>query len=116
MSEVIPKETMEVLPATVKNQLAKMPEEQQYEFVEEFNRKFKPRSVATASFMAFLGFHYLYYNKFVMFLLFVFTGGGFGLWWLMLWIRSGNITKEYNQEMAKDIAMEVLKEIKILNA
>lgn len=116
MNEVISKETMEVLPATVKNQLAKMPEELQYEFVEEFNRKFKPRSVATASFMAFLGLHYLYYNRIVMFLLFVFTGGGFGLWWLMIWIRSGSIAKEYNQEMAKNIAIDVLKEIKILNA
>jgi len=93
-----------------------MPEEQQNEFVEEFNRKFKPKSATVASLMAFFGCHYLYYKQIVMFLLFVFTSGGFGLWWLILWVRSGKMAKEYNQENAKDIAMDVLKEIKILNA
>lgn len=116
MSNVIPEKTMELLPSTVKNQLAKMPEEQQNEFIEEFNRKFKPKSATTASLMAFFGFHYLYYNNIVMFLLFVFTSGGFGIWWLIVWIRSGKIAKEYNQEKAKSIAIDVLKEIKILNA
>ena len=116
MSNVIPEKTMELLPATVKNQLAKMPEEQQNEFMEEFNRKFKPKSATTASLMAFFGFHYLYFNKIVMFILFVCTFGGFGLWWLIDWIRSGKMATEYNQEKAKDVAMDVLKEIKILNA
>jgi len=116
MSNVIPGKTMEILPSTVKNQLAKMSEEQQNEFVEEFNRKFKPKSAVAASFITFLGFHYLYYNKIMMFIIFVCTFGGCGFWWLMDWRRSGKIVKEYNQEKAKDVSMEVLKEIKILNA
>ena len=116
MSEEKREKTMEILPATVRNQLAKMPEEQQEEFFEEFNRKFKPKSAATASLIAFFGFHYLYYNQIVLFLLFIFTGGGFGFWWLLVWVRSGKVAKEYNENQAKNLAMDVLKEIKILNS
>ena len=116
MSNVIDEKTMEMLPATVRNQLAKMSEEQQEEFAEEFNRKFKAKSETVASLMAFMGLHYLYLNKLVMFIVFVCTFGGCGLWWLIDWIRSRKLAKEYNQEKAKDISMDVLKEIKILNA
>ena len=116
MNGKIERKVLEILPATVKNQLAKMPKEQQDEFIEEFNRKFKPKSTAVAGLMAFFGFHYLYYNKIFLFLLFVCTGGGFGVWWFAVWLRAGKTAREYNQEMAKDIALDVIKEIKILNS
>ena len=115
MNVAIEENVLEILPATVRNQLAKMPEEQQAEFSEEFNRKFKPKSVIVADIMWLFGFHYAYYGKWMLLLLFWLTLGGFYIWWIVDFFRMSSINKRYNQENAKDIAMDVLKEIKILN-
>ena len=116
MSNAIPEKIMGLLPATVKNQLAKMPEEQQNEFSEEFNRKFKPKSLIVGRIMWLFGFHYAYFEKWILLLVFWITIGGFYLWWIVDLFRINSIAKQYNQDKAKDVAMDVLKEIKILNA
>jgi TM2 domain-containing membrane protein YozV len=115
MSNIIPETTMKVLPATVKNQLLKMPEQQQHEFLEEFNRKFKIKSAIAGRVFCWFGIHYIYLEKWMLFVLFCMTLGGFFLWWLIDFFRMTSMVRQYNQDKAKDIALDVLKEIKLLN-
>ena len=50
-------------------------------------------------FFSFFGLHYIYLGQWKIFILFIFTLAGFGIWWIIDIFRSYNITKEINTKI-----------------
>lgn len=105
---LVPQSIWDELPAVVKAALAKLPEDKQELFVEEYKRKRKSVGIAYLSFI--FGLHYAYLGKWGLTLLFWFTLGGFGLWWLIDLFRTYFMVKNKN----RDIAIEVMRTIKMI--
>ena len=98
------------LPSMVKNELIKMSAQKQQEFLEEFNRKKKTISLGYVFLLFIFGFHYAYLNKWGEQIIFILTGGGLIIWWIVDLFRIPSMVKNYN----KDIAINVLRNMKAL--
>lgn len=100
------------IPEAVYNKVAGMEPVAQAGFVDEFNRQRK--SVGTAFVFwilgSLLGLHYLYFKKPLLWILFIFTMGGFMIWWLIDAFRISGIVKNHN----KTVALNVLRDIQVL--
>jgi hypothetical protein len=99
------------LPTVVKTSLEKLSDQKKAEFVEEYRRKKKSMGVAYVCWFL-LGWHYIYFHKWGMQLLFWLTGGGFLIWWFIDLFRIPGITRGYNQ----DVAIATLRDIKLLSS
>ena len=92
----------------VRNEVARLSAQSQEEFIEEFKRKSKSRSVAYIFWL--IGCHYGYLGKWGMQVLFWFTGGGFFFWWFIDLFRTAGIVRDHN----KDAAVDVLRNLKAI--
>ena len=92
----------------VRNEVSSLAPERQEEFVEEYRRKAK--SGGMALFLWFLGLHYAYVGKWGLFLLFLFTMGGFFIWWFIDIFRVVGMVRNHN----KDVAVDVLRNMKTI--
>jgi len=109
-SDLIPASIMRDLPAMVRHELVKLPPQKQDEFVEEYRRKAK--SIAPAYILwLLLGWHYVYFGKWGMQILFWLTAGGLLFWWIIDAFRIPAMKRNHN----KDVATDVLRDLKAIS-
>ena len=105
---LMPDSIADSLPSVVRSELVNYSPQEQEMFVEEFRRKAKSKGVG---FLLWLfGLHYAYVAKWGLLIAFLFTMGGFFIWWIVDLFRVPGIIRDYN----KDVAMDVLRNIKLL--
>jgi len=80
--------------------------EQKQIFIDEYNRKKKTKWVAFILWF-FLGWHYAYLKKWGWLILFIFTAGGFFIWWIIDLFRVSKMVNEYNNNLALDILRDI---------
>ena len=102
----------DILPAMVKTDLAKLPEEKQAAFVEEFERKKKSVGMAYFFLLICLGMPYGYLGCWGMQWVYWFTGAGCGLWFFYLLFTLAGKVKDYN----RDVAVGVMRDLKIMSS
>lgn len=100
----------DTLPAMVKTELAKMPEEKQAQFVEEYKRKKKSVGLAYFFLLICLGMPYGYLGKWGLQIVYWLTGGGFAIWMIILIFTLAGNVRDYN----KDVALEVMRNMKAI--
>lgn len=83
--------------------------EQKQIFIDEYNRKKKTKWVAFILWF-FLGWHYAYLKKWGWLILFLFTVGGFFIWWIIDLFRVSKMVNEYNN----NLALEILRDITLI--
>jgi len=98
------------IPNAVLRKLAGMDATAQLAFAEEFTRKKKSPALAFWLLLPF-GMHYAYAGRVWLTLIFLFTMGGFGIWWFIDLFRVWGMVGEYN----RSIAIQVLRDIQVLN-
>ena len=101
------------IPLAVYQKVIKMEPAHQAAFVDEFRRQGKS---VTAAYLFWLlgsvtGLHYLYFKKILLWMLFICTIGGLGIWWIIDAFRVGGIVREHN----KTVSLSVLQQIQVLN-
>ena len=74
-------------------------------FYQEYNGKKK--SNITSFVLWFFGLHYLYYSKWFLQILFWFTVGGLGIWWLIDITRVRKNVTNWNHSLAVDLVNKV---------
>lgn len=89
----------------VQNKISKMDPDLQDAFYQEYNKRTK--SFGLAMILAISGVHYLYFKKWFLLILFLFTAGGCGLWWFIDLFRIKSITTQYNQAAAIETMREI---------
>ena len=99
------------LPATVKTALAKMADEQQLLFEDEYKRKAKSTVLLTAL-AIFFPIHLFMLGKTGLGIAFIITFGGAGIWWVIEWFLTPKRVKSFNEDMAT----RLLTEMKIMNS
>lgn len=105
---ILPPSVTDTLPFAVTAQLADLPDQAQKEFFDEYNRKSRSTIVGYLLHFALPGSHYAYLGKWWLMLLFWFTWGGLGVWWLIDWFRIPGLIKEHTGHIANDILKNVL--------
>ncbi len=110
-TSIIPYYVEKDLPFAVTAQLAELPEEAQREFLIEYRRKAKNVVLAYVLHLM-LPAHYIYLDKFVTQLLFWFTFGGFGIWWLVDLFRMPTLVQDRNKEIADECLRYVMHRFK----
>lgn len=100
------------LPSMVRNELEKMSAQKQDEFIEEYKRKRKSIGLAYLFLLVIFTLHYGYLKKWGLQIVFWLTGGGFGIWWLIDLFRLPNLVQECN----KDIAIDVMRNLKVISS
>jgi hypothetical protein len=111
MSIVISPSTLDRLPATVKTALAKMPDEQQLLFEDEYKRKSKSSGLLTALAILF-PIQLFLLGKTGLGIAFIITLGGMGVWWIIEWFITPKRVKSFND----DAATRLLTEMKIMHS
>lgn len=101
----------DTLPAMVKTELAKMPEDKQAAFVEEYQRKKKSVGWAYFFLLVCLGIPYGYLGKWGLQFVYWFTGAGALIWLIILLFTLPKLVRDYN----KDVALEVMRNLKVLS-
>ncbi len=98
------------LPAMVKNELYSMSESKQSMFVEEYKRKQKSVGMAYFFLIICLGMPYGYLGKWGLQIVYWLTGMGCLIWFLILLFTLPSKVQDYN----KDVALEVMRNLKIM--
>ena len=96
------------IPEAVLRKVEAMDPINQDAFAAEFAKRKK--SVVLAYLLLGGGLHYAYVGKVWLTLFFIFTLGGFGLWWLIDLLRVPGIVKACN----KSKAIDVLRDMQVL--
>jgi len=108
---LIPTSIMGDLPDVVRHELLKLPPQKQKGFVEEYRRKSKSLAPAYILWLL-LGWHYIYFGKWGMQILFWITAGGLVFWWIVDAFRIPSMKRNYN----KDVAIDVLRNLKAISS
>ena len=90
--------------------MSKLSDEGKITLQQQYKKKQKSKGAAFALWF-FIGFHYAYLGKWGMLILFWFTWGGAGLWWLIDGFRISGLVDSMNE----DIAMEVFQNVKLMD-
>lgn len=106
-NSLIPYYIQQDLPFAVNAQVATLPEDLQKEFLKEYNRRSK-NIIIPYVLHFFFPAHYLYLDKVLMQILFWFTFGGLGIWWLIDIFRIPGLVKRRNAEIADEVLRHVL--------
>jgi TM2 domain. len=109
MPLVIKESLQDHIPITVKSILAKMSDDEQAMFQSEFERKKKSTSVMVIL-AIFFPIQLFLLREIVLGILFLFTCGGLGIWWIIEIFITPRRVRNYN----KDIATEIITELRIL--
>ncbi len=99
------------LPIMVRAELAKLSENEQAAFVEEYKRKKKSVGLAYFFLIICLGMPYGYLGKWGLQLVYWLTGAGFFIWFLILLVMLPGMVNNYN----KDVAMETMRNLKVIS-
>jgi len=87
------------MPREVQTEIMGLNKEAQSAFLNQFLNARKKLGLAYLS-TFFLASHYAYLGKILTQFIFWLTLGGFGIWWLIDWIRMPNLVKKRNAEIA----------------
>ncbi len=109
MPELLPPSLIRYLPLWVRAELARLPAQQQDEFVYEYRRKLKSLPLAYLCWLAG-GSHYLYLRRGWMQVFFWMTLGGMGLWWIIDGFRLPRLVHDYNA----DVGVDLLRTLRVL--
>lgn len=94
------------LPPHLKADFQELESKKQGAFIYEFDRKRKSRSATFL--LSIIGLHYAYLGRWGLFVVYLLTLGGVGIWWLIAIFLSVSDCRDKN----RDIALEVMKSIK----
>lgn len=97
-------------PLIVENKLSQMDINDQYAFMEEYNRRKKSIFLGYLL-LLFFGWHYAYVKKWGSQLLCFVTLWGLLLWWIIDWFRVPSIIRRYN----KDLSVKIMTEMSLIN-
>ena len=111
MSLVISPSTADKLPGSVRTALSKLSDEHQMQFQEEFNRKSKSTGLMMALAILF-PIQLFLLDKTGLGILFIFTIGGFFIWWIVEIFLTPSRVRDFNS----DLATKQLTELKIMNS
>ena len=105
LSMLPPKETMN-FPPLVNQQLKNFDDNQRATFVHMYNSQ--KRSLGGMEALAILFPIQLFFLANIgVALAFLFTGGGFGIWWVVEWFLTPGRVRKYNAKVALDIVMQM---------
>lgn len=110
MSLEIESSIADLLPNMVKTSLAKLSVEHQSQFVEEFKRKRKSYGVMQVLAIVF-PIQLFLLGKVGLGIVFIITGGGALIWWVIEIIMTHKRVNDYNN----DIATQIMRDMKIMN-
>jgi TM2 domain-containing membrane protein YozV len=106
MSLQIKDTTSVTLPSSVKSSLAQMNPEQQLIFEEDYLKKMK--NPTTLLLLAILfPIHYFLLGQTGKGVLFLLTGGGVYVWYIIDWFRIKGMVNEFNEEIAKTLIRDM---------
>lgn len=100
-ANVIPKSMAGDLPAGVANELAKMPPPYQAEFVREYKKNAKSMTIVYCLWL--LGFHYAYFGKWRLLMIWWALLVPALIWWAVDGFRIAGMIRDYNRQLANDI-------------
>lgn len=100
---------LKTLPLSVQNAYNKLSDEQKIFFIERYN--LGRRSPSVTQILAIFWLHYIYLKRYGAFFIFIFTFGGFWIWWVYDIYRASDLAEKANGEMA----IGILKDIKALD-
>ncbi|NME71476.1 TM2 domain-containing protein [Flammeovirga aprica] len=104
---ILSQKDLKYLPYSMLVEFKEMPQEAQYEFFQEM-KKFK-RSKVIMYLLHFFPLHVSlgYVGKWLEQFLFWITGGGFGVWWLVLLFTIPSEIKNFNRKVAQEIFKDI---------
>lgn len=82
------------------NRLNKLEKEKKLALTETYSQQ---RKTPLIYFWWFFNFHYLYVRKWWLFVLFILTFAGVGIWWVIDLFRLNTILREYNKNLAEEL-------------
>lgn len=94
--------TIKSLPPSIQQVVASMDPQSQNTFFNEYLKKRKRKSVGWILWLIPITWHYLYVGRAGLQFAFWFTGGGFGIWWLVDLFRMPSIIRSKNEAIARD--------------
>ncbi|MFA8442244.1 hypothetical protein [Yoonia sp.] len=106
MSLVVKNSLIKSLPSSVTNALGKMPEEQQAVFEDEYQKK-RRNTVLYVLLAVFLPIQFFLEGRVVTGLIFWFTLGGLGIWYVIEILTVAGRTKTHNEEEAKRLIRDM---------
>ena len=110
MSLIIKESLQDHIPITVKSTLAKMSNDEQAMFQSEFERKKKSTGVMVIL-AIFFPIQLFLLGEIALGVLFLFTWGGLGIWWIIEIFITPRRVRNYN----KDIATEIVTDLRIMS-
>lgn len=110
MAELIPPSLAQYLPLWVRAELARLPAEQQDEFVFEYSRQIKSLGMAYLCWLL-AGSHYLYLGRKGLQILMWATLGGLVVWWFLDAFRLPKLVWQYNA----DLGVNLVRALRILS-
>jgi len=94
------------LPNSVQQAIASMSPQQFALFLSDYRPKRNSTSVAYLVWF-FCGLHYAYTRQWLLQVIFWFTGGGFGIWWLIDLFRMPSIVRTANGDIARQVLSDM---------
>lgn len=82
------------------DKFSNLSQEKQNEVAQEYSKR---RKTSFIFFCWFFNFHYIYVERWWLFLLFFFSLGGIAIWWVIDLFRLDTILEEYNRNLAEEI-------------
>lgn len=113
---IVSKQLQQELPPSVLPAVIKMPEDQQASFIAEYNQRKKSHLTGRLLVLLLPGFHFHQLGfsgkRLMAMMLFQATCGGLFVWWVLEFFLHSTRIQNHNQALA----MEIMKNIKVLNA
>lgn len=107
---LVPRSVDQGLPSAVRRALREGGSDTQSDFLEEYKRKTKSTGVAYLLWF-FLGWHYAYFGKWGVQVLYWLSLGGLGIWAIADLFRVPGVVRETNA----DIAMDVMRNLRAVS-
>ncbi|WDI35072.1 TM2 domain-containing protein [Entomospira entomophila] len=95
------------LPSSIKTAVGQLSADKQAMFEEDFKRKMKSSTLGLLLAIFLPGFSFIYRGHIGMAFAFWFTGGGFGIWYLIEIFTVSKKIREYNEEQARVIMRDM---------
>ncbi|AZQ60947.1 hypothetical protein EI427_01570 [Flammeovirga pectinis] len=110
---IVPKRYAEYLPYSLAIKLKELPEKAQYEFIAEFRSCKRSTLVMYLAHFFPIPFSLGYAGKWFQQFLFWISGGGFGIWWLVMLFTMPSDMVEFNRRVAVEVFKDIAEKYKI---
>lgn len=106
MALEIPRELEKTLPPRVRTDLSKLTTTQQRTFVDLYTKQARSKTIMIVL-AIFFPIQLFFLGKVGLGIIFLLTGGGFGLWWFIEIFLSAGRTSSYNALVAEEILSDI---------